>query len=434
MLSTAAAVKAFRHPSRIFRGWYVLAAIFVGGMAMFGAGMYSFLLFVKPLASDFHWSYAVTGGLFSAFYFSGPLYLMMDWLIRRVGVKRLVISGILIEAAALICFSGASDLWEMYLLRAFAGLGKILYYMTLPVILSKWFSRRFGLSIAIMSSGWLLGGVVFAPVTEYLLHAFGWRIASTVLGIVVLVITLPPSLWMLRVESAAEMDLALDGCPLTAASSSYSDSSRHDHFATEGASPAASLAQLLQHRGFQLLVIATVFYGLSYSGLFALQPTTVEASGVSARMASAVLSGTSAVAIVGELIGGYAIDRFSLAFATVTQYVLMGAAVLALLTFLHLSWGWLLAVHAVAFGLAIGWTDPFWITVLKRKMPAGQFPRALGIWYFLSMVNIIVAPIGAGRLYDVTGSFAAALAVEFAFVLVAVPVTLILARRAEVAA
>jgi MFS family permease len=428
---TFPAVRSPGFPSRIFRGWYVLAALFVGGSAVYGVGVYSFFLFVKPLSDEFHWSYAVTGSLVAAFYFSAPLSLMTDWLIRHVGIKRLAMGGILIEASALICFPMASELWQMYLLRALGGVGKILYIVTLPIILSKWFSRRFSIAVAIMGTGWQLGGVTFAPVTEYLIHAVGWRSASMILGVAVLAIALPATLWMLHVESAAEIGLGLDGDPFPT-EISPTDSPRDDHVPTDKAGTPGSLGELLRHGGFQLMVVASGFYILTYCGVLALQPTTVEATGVSARTASAVLGSTTAFAAVGGLLGGYVIDRFSLTLGTMIQYSLIGSGVLALLMFTHLVWGWLLVVHAITFGLAVGGTTPLWMTVLKRKVPAEQFARAWGIYYFLGVASAVVAPIGAGRLRDLTGNFTAALATELALVAVSMPVCLILVRRPEV--
>jgi MFS family permease len=413
--------------SRVFRGWYVVAALFVGGFALYGGGLYSFILFVTPLSDEFHWSYAATGGLVTAFWLSAPLSLMTDRLIRQVGIKPLVTIGILIEVAALVFLFTASHLWQMYLLRALAGLGKVLYAITLPIILSKWFSRRFGMAVAIMYSGWNLGGLAFAPVTQYLIHAFGWRTASVVLGVAVLAIALPPTLSMLRVESAAEIGLGLDGDPLPNAVSS-TRTPRRDHVAKVQSASRASFGEVLGNRKFQLMAVATGFYFLTYGGALALQAATVQKAG-SARMASLVLGGTTAAAAVGELVGGYMMDRFYFTLATTIQYLLMGSGVLALLLFIHLSSGWLLAVHTVIFGLAIGGTDVFWVTTLKREMPPELFQRAWGIWYFLELAFIVVAPIGAGRLYDLTGNFTAALTAELAVLAVSLPVCLLIARH-----
>ena len=87
----------------------------------------------------------------------------------------------------------------------------MLYAINLPVVVSRWFSRKFGLAIAVVFAGWNIGGLVLAPITEYLIRAFGWREASMLLGMGLLIVALPPTAWFLRVPSAAAMGLPIDG-------------------------------------------------------------------------------------------------------------------------------------------------------------------------------------------------------------------------------
>jgi MFS family permease len=149
-------------------------------------------------------------------------------------------------------------------------------------------------------------------------------------------------------------------------------------------------------------------------------------------MASLVLGGTAAFAALGELLAGYVIDRFSLTLATTIQYVLMGSGVLALLMFIHLSVSWLLAVHTIIFGLGVGGSDAFWVTTLKREMPPELYQRAWGVWYFFELAFLVGAPIGAGKLYGLTGNFTVALTTELALLAVSLPICLMMARRAAV--
>jgi MFS family permease len=423
-----APVIAPQSPSRLFRGWYVVGALFVGGFALYGAGLYSFILFVTPLSEEFHWSRAATGGLVSAFWLSAPLSLIADPLIRRFGVKRLAAAGIVIEAACLILLFTASQLWEMYLLRALAGLGKVLYAINLPIILSRWFSRRFGLALAVMYCGWHLGGLALAPVTEYLIQTMGWRAASMTLGGALLVIALPPTLWLLRISSAADIGLGLDGDPLVAgARAAYAPLPNPPGAVETGY--ACALGDILRQRAFQLIVAATIVYYLTYSGVLAHQAAVVESSGASSNAASVVLGATAGFAAAGALLIGWITDRFSLGFATVVQHGLMAIGVFCLLAITRLPSLSLLAVHALAFGLALGGTDVFWITMVKRRTPAGLFQRSWSVWYFLELAVIVIAPAGAGRLYDLSGNYVTALTTELAILVVPLALCLQVSQR-----
>jgi MFS family permease len=391
----------------LFRGWYVAATLSICGVALYGAGLYSFILFVTPLSNEFHWSRAAVGTLVSAFWLAAPLLIVSDRLIRRLGTWRLVIAGIVIEATCLMLLFTASHLWEMYLLRTLAGLGKILYAVTIPNILSKWFSRRFGFALAVVYCGWHVGGLVLAPVAQALISSFGWRLASAALGFSIVVIALPPTLWFLRTPSAAALGLGLDGDRLT-----DSEVSRHIGVVKEGGASLdrASFNEVIRNKAFVFVTIASCIYCLSYSGVLAHQAAAIVGAGISAETASLVVGSTAGFAVVGALTIGWCIDRYTLRWVTVLQYGLIALGIAFLLAVTHVPSVWLLAFHALLYGLSIGGTDVFWITSLKRRVPDDLFATAYGLWYFMELVGTVAGPGLAGLLYDRTGSYQTSLA------------------------
>jgi MFS family permease len=411
---------------RIFRGWYVVAALFLGGFALYGAGLYSFILFVTPLSNEFHWSRAATGGLVSAFWLSAPLSLFADPLIRRFGVRRLAATGIVVEGLCLIFLFTATHLWQMYLLRAIAGLGKVLYAITLPVILAKWFSRRFGSAVAFMYSGWHVGGLALAPLAERLIHLAGWRGASVGLGIGLLVIALPPTLWALRVPSAAAIGQDFDGDPLR-----ESSTTAPSHSLQQMAVPpnyAAALSELLRNPAFRMIAVGTIFYFLSYGGVLAHQAAVVEGSGIASSTASYVLGATAGFAALGALFHGWLIDKFSLTLTTAIQYGLLVAGIVALLTVTSVPSLVFLIAHSVCYGLGIGGAEVYWVTLLKRRIAAASFQRAWGVYYFLELTFIVIGPICAGLLYDLSGNYVTALVTEAVILAIPIALSLALAR------
>jgi MFS family permease len=401
---------------RFYRGWAVVAVLFLGGFAMYGAGLYSFILFVTPLADEFHWSRAATGALVSAFWLSAPLALFAEPLIRRLGTRTLVVSGIVLEACCLVLLITATQLWLMYLLRVLAGLGKVLYAITMPVIVARWFSRRFGLAIAVMYSGWHIGGLVLAPITAHLIHSIGWRGASVVLGIAVLGLALLPMIWALRVSSPQELGLGLDGEPLPG-EPAPGEAPQAEHLAPRLPYWSA-VRDLLGNRSFQLIIVASIAYFTTYGGVLGHQAAVVQGAGISARTASFVLGATAGFAALGAVLVGALIDRAPLIYTTLVQYGLMATGVLCLLLVGKTDSVPVLTTHAVCFGLAVGGTEVFWITVLRRRLPEAAFPRAWGIWYFLELAVLVAAPAAAGLLYDLTGNYVTALRSELALLFV----------------
>ena len=418
---------------RRFPGWRVVLALAFGGFTLYGAGLYSFILFVTPLSNEFHWSRAATGGLVSAFWLTAPLALFAQPLIRRFGSRRLAVAGVVVEALSLMLLFTATQLWHMYLLRALAGFGKMLFAINVPVVVARWFSRRFGLAIAINYAGWAIGGFALAPLTDLLIRTVGWRAASGALGLGLLLLTLPVTWWALRTESAAAAGLPLDGIAPGASgdkdADADADAAQAADAPVEHAGSWAVTKSLLRHPAFLLIALCTMAYYLTYSGVLAHQAAIVESAGIGSRAASWILGSTAGWAAVGALLVGWLLDRLALATVTVLQLGMLGAGVACLLASTYAPLPWLLAGHAVLFGLAVGGSEPFWITILRRRVPLEGFQQAWGIVYFLELAFIVVAPFIAGHLYDVSGSYRTSLGFELALVVLPLGLALLLALR-----
>ena len=398
-----------KRTSPLFYGWYVAATLSVAGFVLYGCGLYSFILFVTPLSDEFHWSRAGTGALVSAFWLTAPLVLLTDRLIRRYSVRNLVITGIVIEATCLILLFSASHLWQMYLLRATAGLGKVLYAITIPTMLSRWFSRRFGLAVALVYFGWHTGGLIFAPFAQLVIQFLGWRATSVSLGLIIVIVALPLALRVLKVPSPALLGKGIDGAPLIGEVGEGSVGRQPTLTSDER---RKRKGELLRNKNFLLVSIATSVYCLAYSGVLAHQAAAVELSGISARAASFVLGSTAGFAALGALLMGWLVDRFELKWTTLWQFGFTLIGIGCLLRVTHSPSMWLLIVHAVSFGFAVGGTDVFFITALKRRIPDHLFSSAYGIWYFGTLGGMICGPWIAGLLYDMSGSYSKSLVSE----------------------
>src|SRR3984885_4895580 len=198
----------------IYHGRKVLAALFMAGFMVYGGGLYCFVLLVPPLTQEFHWSRAATSGLVTAFWLSAPLILCGGWAIKRFGAIRLLITGILIEAVCAALLSTVSAFAEMYLLRAAMGVGKVMFAVTLPYAVSRWFSRHYSLGLGIVWAGWHVGGMVLAPITGLIIVHYGWRTACLAIAAGLLTIGLAPILATKGPRSPRDFGLGLDGDPL----------------------------------------------------------------------------------------------------------------------------------------------------------------------------------------------------------------------------
>jgi MFS family permease len=118
------------------------------------------------------WSTAAFG------FFSGMLA-------DKVGVKKLMVSGLLILTATFYYYSMAQSLSDMYILHVLMGLVLCISGMIVNVILiSKWFNNSRGLAIGILLAGTSVGNGLFPQLNTYLLTLGDWREVMTWLSFI----------------------------------------------------------------------------------------------------------------------------------------------------------------------------------------------------------------------------------------------------------
>lgn len=109
------------------------------------------------------WSTAAIG------FFSGMLA-------DRIGVKKLMVTGMVILSACFYFYGQAQSLVDMYILHIFMGLVLCISGMIVNVILiTKWFNNSRGLAIGILLAGTSVGNGFFPQINAYLLSIGDWR-------------------------------------------------------------------------------------------------------------------------------------------------------------------------------------------------------------------------------------------------------------------
>lgn len=416
----------------IYHGRKVLAALFMAGFMVYGGGLYCFVLLVPPLTAEFHWSRAATSGLVTAFWLSAPLILLGGAAIKRFGAARLLIAGILVEAVCVALLSTVSTFGEMYLLRAAMGVGKVMFAVTLPYAVSRWFSRHYSLGLGIVWAGWHVGGMVLAPITGLIIVHYGWRTACLAIAAGLLTIGLAPILATKGPRSPREFGLGLDGDPLphtealelpatarasatataatiatatAAATAAATSAATATADSAAAANPAGRLSDLLGSATFWLIALTTLFFYATYGGLLTHEAAVVEGAGFTPSVSSWVLGSTAGFAAVGGMVGGWLLDRFSVRAVGIAMHLLLLAGAISLL--------WVARDHSVAalvayagcFGVTIGGSDLYFVALLRRRFPTVSVAYSYSAWYFCEILTLLLAGPAAGRIFDLTGNY-----------------------------
>jgi MFS family permease len=146
---------------------------------------------VMALAGSLLWIGTGSGGI------------LMGWLADRIGLRPTVALGACMIAGGL-ALSSTGPIWALYvgqgLMVGFLGNGAV--YPPLLVYVSRWFDRRRGTAIALISSGQYVAGVVWPSVFQGGISGFGWQATMLAYAVVVLVVMLPLILMLTPVPIA----------------------------------------------------------------------------------------------------------------------------------------------------------------------------------------------------------------------------------------
>lgn len=121
--------------------------------------------------------------------------ILMGWLADRIGVRATVAIGACMIAGGL-ALSSSGWMWALYvghgLMVGLLGNGGV--YPPLLIYVSRWFDRRRGTAIALISSGQYVAGVVWPAIFERAISSIGWQAVMAAYAVLVVVTILPATL------------------------------------------------------------------------------------------------------------------------------------------------------------------------------------------------------------------------------------------------
>ena len=157
--------------------WIILAVCFftitftngltLGGLVVFDRELLDYLSEVtgeEVLRQELKLKDAIT--LWSTAVFAFIAGIIID----RVGVRALMISGMLLLSATFYYYAQSDSLTDMYIIHIFQGMVLSMSGMVINVVLiSKWFNDNRGLAIGVLLAGTSVGNGIFPQINTYLL-------------------------------------------------------------------------------------------------------------------------------------------------------------------------------------------------------------------------------------------------------------------------
>jgi MFS family permease len=390
--------------TKLFYGWWIVAATNIICMFGYGTWLYSFGVFFKPMSEEFGWTRAMTSGAYALRSVEGGVASpIVGWAVDKYGARLLVVIGAVVAGGAFCLMPLIKSLMGFYLVYGIllsAGMSAMLYLPAWTVI-AKWFRRRLSLALAILSVGAGFGGIICAPLAALMISRFGWRSAFVVMGVFIWVVVIP--LAFVIKERPEDMGLAPDGDPPLPADCAVSDVPAAPSAAN--GSTDYTLKEALTSSPFWFLALAFFFQGLAHATVTVHTVPALTDAGIAPERAAISIGLLTLVSIVGRLAFGYLGDIFNKRYLFMVSYSMMGCGMLVLMNAKTMGLVWL---FLFLFGVGFGGNIPLMPAIRAEYFGRKALGKIQGFMNPVMMIAGATGPILAGHMFDTTGSYRSA--------------------------
>lgn len=373
---------------RGYYGWRVVLAACLGVMAGFGSlFVYTFSVFVKPLAANFGWSReAISSGFAIAALTLGIVSPMLGTWIDRYGPRRIILTCMTVYVCGFASLSLLHlGLWQFYLTCFVIGaVGNGAAHLAYSRSISTWFSSRLGTALAFVMVGAGLGAMILPPVAQAIVTRSGWRAAYGALGCLAFLLGIPLS-WRYIRERGGRGGKSI-------------------HVTHNGMTWKQGLGSYVFWIITAILFVSSISMNGAITHLSALLTDRGLTAGRAALCAS-ILGGTS---VIGRIAVGWLLDRF---FGPYVAFAVNAVTALGIFTLAHADSFAAGGLAAAFIGIGAGGEAAITPYLLTRYFGLHAFSTLYGFtWTFYAAAGAI-GPVILGHTYDATGSYTSLLVI-----------------------
>ena len=365
--------------------------------------VYTFGIFLKPLAGTFHWSRTQVSFAFTlAALTIAVCSPFIGHLLDRFAARRIVLPATIVYGAAFGSLAFLTPhLWHLYSVFVLLGaVGNATTQLAYARVVSAWFDRHRGQALAAVMAGSGLGSMAFPPIAQELISAYGWRMAYGALGLLILAVAVPlAGVFLHEPEGASAQKTAF----------------------AEKKTAGGNIRSPV----FLGIATALLLFSFATNGLNAHWAALLTDGGATAAEAALILSVAGAATLSGKLGTGYLLDRFR---ANRVAAVLLAFCALGFVLVVH-GHIWPLAISsAILVGIGMGAESDVTPYLLTRYFGLEHFGALYGYTWCVYAVAGAMGPVVMGSVFDYTGSYRAVLVVSIAMVVAASLIFGLLAR------
>lgn len=379
-------------------GWVVTAVAFLTMLATSATvGIPGVLML--PLKTEFGWDVgAISGALALRLMLYGIVAPFAAALMHRYGIRRVVICALATTVAGLTLASQMHTLWQLWLTwGVMLGLCTGITANVLgATIATRWFTKRRGLVVGILSASNATGQLLFLPIAAWLSEHWGWRAAMAPATIaccvcfVIFLLVVPNHPSDVNLPSYGEDAVTLPPDPRSRGNALLLS--------------FQALAVAARSKVFWVLALSFLVCGFSTSGL--VQNHFVPLChdfGMDAVAASGVLALMGACDFVGTVGSGWLSDRYNNRWLLGWYYGLRGISLLLLPNLNFSFYG--LSAFAIFYGLDWIATVPPTVKLTGKTFGKERAPLIFGWMYTGHQIGAAIAAYGAGLTRDDLASY-----------------------------
>jgi len=363
-----------------YAGWRVALACSVSVLLGFASLLvYTFGVFLKPVAAEFGWSRQAISTAFAVAALSvAACSPFLGMLLDRYPVRRIILPCLLVFGCAFASLALLTNhLWHLYAVFMLLGIvGNGTAHLAYSRPLSTWFQARRGTAFAFLMSGGAVGAMILPVIAQQLITVAGWRNAFAILGTLVLVIGLPVASTVRESPSYDRARSLLGG----------------------GSSPAEGL----RSRAFWIIVVVLFFASLSQNGSITHLAALLTDRGVSTGQAAIAVSLLGGATLAGRIVTGWLLDRY---FAPRVAFALMVIAAIGTFSLATAKSPAAGFFGAACIGIGMGGEADVTPYLITRYFGLRSFSTLYGFTWTAYAIAGAIGPVIMGRAFDLTGSY-----------------------------
>ncbi len=385
------------------QGWIIVASLFVVLMFVFGSGYNTGGLFFPHLLKHFGWPRAqlstlqglalpISAGI------SAPL---IGWLLDRVEARIVMVAGAIMTGVSFLIASRVDSFGPLFGAYVLLGVG-IGASTLLPcaLVIANWFGARRGLAMGLAFAGTSLGGAAMTLVGNFAIARGGWRAGYVALAIPMFVVVIPLVIIVVRTRPPQA-----EGVSVAQASDAL---------------PGFELREAFRSRSFWMISAAQFFFAAVAAGTGLHLITYLTEVGYTASFAAGMMSLAYVFAAFGKLGMGLFADRVSARIALTCNFLVACVGMILIFGAARTS---VLIPFVLIFGLTLGAPLVLIPMLVAESLGLKRFGSIGGIAGVFNTIGAFVGPVGAGKIYDLSGSYLPAFEVFVVMCLLGAAVT-----------